>query len=79
MGTTVLEVLLLAWIMLALAVMVVMGVRRSRRNRSDPNSILSPLHDVLWTAPAIAARAVFCIALMEPVVAAALTCAPERV
>lgn len=37
MGTTVLEVLLLAWIMLALAVMVVMGVRRSRRNRSDPN------------------------------------------
>jgi Immunity protein 63 len=37
MWLTVLKVSLIAWLAVAVAVMVMVGIRRSRRNRSDPN------------------------------------------
>jgi Immunity protein 63 len=37
MWLTVLKVSLIGWLAVAVAVMVIVGVRRSRRNRSDPN------------------------------------------
>ena len=38
MWLTLLKVLLIAWLTIGLTVVVVMGVRRSRANRGDPNS-----------------------------------------
>ena len=34
---TLLKVLLIAWLAIGLTIMVIMGVRRSRANRGDPN------------------------------------------
>jgi hypothetical protein len=37
MWLTLLKVLLIAWLAISLRIMVIMGVRRSRANRGDPN------------------------------------------
>lgn len=37
MWLTLLKVMLIAWLVTGLAVVVIMGIRRSRANRGDPN------------------------------------------